>query len=71
MDSRWKGQLVGDILAVLKQSMFGPTGIFGLIVQATEVSKYVNMEKGRIEPELFGLQLYICHCSTKREEKAT
>lgn len=51
--------------------MFGPTGIFGLIVQATEVSKYVNMEKGRIEPELFGLQLYICHCSTKREEKAT
>lgn len=51
--------------------MFGPTGIFGLIVQATEVSKYVNMGEGRIEPELFGLQLYIWHCSTKKEEKAT
>uniref|UniRef100_K1QCE6 Uncharacterized protein n=1 Tax=Magallana gigas TaxID=29159 RepID=K1QCE6_MAGGI len=38
VDSRLKGQLVGDILAVLKNSMFGPTGIFGLIVQATEVT---------------------------------
>lgn len=52
VDSRLKGQLVGDILAVLKNSMFGPTGIFGLIVQATEVSKWE-------EEELFNLQLHI------------
>ncbi|XP_061191644.1 uncharacterized protein LOC133199833 [Saccostrea echinata] len=57
VDSKLKGQHVGEILSVLQYSLFGPTGIFGLIVQATEITvvafatdeKYLEcVRKGRL-----------------------
>lgn len=43
VDCKLKGQHVGEILSVLHHSLFGPTGIFGIIVQATEVSPRANL----------------------------
>ncbi|XP_048770846.2 uncharacterized protein LOC125676984 [Ostrea edulis] len=38
VDCELKGQHLGGMLSVLCDSLFGPTGIFGFIVQATEVT---------------------------------
>ncbi|XP_061197483.1 uncharacterized protein LOC133205653 [Saccostrea echinata] len=38
VDTNLKCQHIGDILSVLRCSLFGPTGMFGFVVQATEVT---------------------------------